>query len=173
MFFTSIIFREPEVLNIAREMISSILGDARELTPFMPFNHTDYYEKEMGPGLMRLFILYRALTQRERLPEVKLRTNSIELSLSERNTRRVNIDPGYISLENVILATTKGYTHRIYIGKGIYGDLTLVFYRGTYMPLEWTYPDYREKSVIQLFNGWRSIMKEEMRSIQPIEEGVR
>ncbi|MCX8021818.1 MAG: DUF4416 family protein [Syntrophorhabdaceae bacterium] len=160
MFFASIIFSEQGILNRARDMVSKIIGKELESTPYMPFHHTDYYNDEMGTDLMRLFILYEGLIDRQRLPEIKEGTNEIELILSNEGKRRVNIDPGYISLENLILATTKGYTHRIYIDRGIYGDLTLMFYKGTFRPLEWTYPDYREEKVIDLFNGWRALLKE-------------
>jgi len=78
----------------------------------------------------------------------------------------VNIDPGYIALEHVILATTKGYAHRIYLKNGIYADLTLIYRDGTYRPLDWTYPDYAEKDTISLFNRWRDYYKKVMKCLK-------
>jgi hypothetical protein len=95
--------------------------------------------------------------------DVKLATNAIEEAMSVSGRRRVNIDPGYVALEHVVLATTKGYSHRLYLGQGIFGDLTLMFHNGGYRPLEWTYPDYASEETTQMFNRWRQQYKEQLR----------
>jgi hypothetical protein len=161
--FASLIFREEAALNDALKMLEDTIGGVQEKTPPAAFSHTDYYEKEMGKDLMRVFILFRELFSRELLHRIKLKTNEVEHALSGDHRRRVNIDPGYISLENVILATTKGYTHRVYIGSGIYADLTLMYGSRTYRPLEWTYPDYGEAKTISIFNEWRENYKQVLR----------
>ncbi|MBP1750969.1 MAG: putative GTP-binding protein, partial [Deltaproteobacteria bacterium] len=73
---------------------------------------------------------------------------------------------GYIALEHVILATTKGYAHRLYIGKGIHADLTLMFNNGSFRALEWTYPDYAEPETIALFNKWRESVKQALKEFR-------
>jgi len=161
--FSSLIFREEAVLHDALKMLEDNIGMIQEKNQPTAFSHTGYYEKETGKDLLRVFILFEELFPRELLPQIKLKTNEIELAFSENHMRRVNIDPGYISLENVILATTKGYTHRIYIGSGIYADLTLMYSSGTYRPLEWTYPDYSEAKTISVFNEWRENYKKVLR----------
>jgi hypothetical protein len=80
----------------------------------------------------------------DRLPEIKLATNAIEQAHAAGGRRRVNIDPGYLLLERFVLATGKNYSHRIYLGHGIYADLTLIYRQGTFQTLPWTYPDYAE-----------------------------
>jgi len=120
-------------------------------------------DRDVGKGLLRVFILFEALFPRELLPGIKLRTNEIESAFSENRRRSVNIDPGYISLENVILATTKGNNHRVYLGSGIYADLTLTYSSGTYRPLEWTYPDYGEGKTIPGIKDWRENYKQVLR----------
>lgn len=162
-FFTSIIMKDKRILQEIEERLVYSIGTIEERTPFMPFTHTRYYEKEMGEPLMRYFLLFESLLDREILPSIKLQTNGIESSFSIEDKRQVNIDPGYIALEHVILATTKGYTHRVYIGNGIFADLTLIFYDGTYRPLDWTYPDYSSSNVISLFNQWRDRLKQRIR----------
>jgi hypothetical protein len=158
-FFASIIFKDEEFLQPAEENLKASMGDIEEKTAFMPFYHTKYYKGEMGKDLSRFFILFEPLLQRDTLLEMKLKTNDIEHLLSTNGKRTVNIDPGYIALEHVVLATTKGYTHRIYLGKGIFADLTFIYNDGTYKPLEWTYPDYSSKDIISLFNKWRDHCK--------------
>ena len=79
------------------------------------------------------------------LPEIKLTTNRLEEQwATPEGNRRINIDPGYLCLQHVVLATTKGYTHRPYLRDGIYADLTLIYRDKSFQPLEWTYPDYRQ-----------------------------
>ncbi|HYB19437.1 MAG TPA: DUF4416 family protein, partial [Thermodesulfobacteriota bacterium] len=84
---------------------------------------------------------------------VKLWTNALEgQTLNEQGGRRVNIDPGHLAAAKFILATGKDYSHRIYLGEGIYGDLTLIFQKGTFSPLPWTYPDYASEPLLGIIN---------------------
>ena len=97
----------------------------------------------MGDNLFRKLISFEKLIKPETLSDIKLFTNSIENEhLAEGGKRIVNIDPGYISLEKLVLATGKNFAHRIYLRNGIYADLTLVYKNGDFQPLEWTFPDY-------------------------------
>ncbi len=120
------------------------------------FNRTRYYEKETGWPLYRRFISFSKLIYPDSIVDIKLMTNTIENEHLVNKRRRINIDPGYISLERLVLATGKNYTHRIYLTKGIYADLTLVFHAGTFKPLAWTYPDYANEKVIGYFNKARN-----------------
>jgi hypothetical protein len=158
--FASIIFRGEESLHKVEEKLAPVIGKIQEKTATMPFSHTAYYEKEMGKNLDRCLILFEPLFQREILPEIKLKANETESFLLMDGKRTANIDPGYISLEHVVLATTKGFAHRVYLGQGIYADLTLMYQNRTFKPLEWTYPDYGGEEFISIFNGWRNYLKE-------------
>ena len=125
----------------------------------MPFVHTDYYEKEMGAGLARQWCAFGTLVMPDALAGLKQRTNAMEKGyLNEHAGRSVNIDPGLLSASSVVLASTKNYAHRIYLGQGIYGEVTLIFRHKEFVPLEWTYPDYREGSALDFFTRARSIL---------------
>ena len=95
---------------------------------------TDYYEKEMGTGLLRRFVSFAPLISPEALAEIKLKTHGIEEGYQwiegEKRGRRVNIDPGYLDGGKVVLASTKGTSHRIYLRSGVYGEVTLFFQSG-------------------------------------------
>ena len=158
-FFASLILGNEASLHEAQGELSGYIGKIQETTGLIPFVHSNYYDKEMGSNLLRVFLLFEPLLHRDLLPEIKLKTNEIERSLSIHGKRTVNIDPGYVALEHVILATTKGYSHRVYLNKGIYADLTLMYQNGTYRALEWTYPDYRESETIFIMNKWRELYK--------------
>lgn len=119
------------------------------------FHHTDYYTAEMGTSLKKRMISFQGLIDAERLPDIKLATNRLEESVADGGKRRVNIDPGYICAPRLVLATTKDYSHRVYLGKGIFADLHLLFLKGHFQPQPWTYPDYREPAVLGFFERVR------------------
>ncbi len=165
-YFASLIFRSEISLHQAQGELTNYIGKIQSTTGLIPFSHSNYYDRELGESLMRLFLLFDPLLHRDLLPEIKLKTNEIERLLSVDGKRTVNIDPGYIALEHVVLATTKGYSHRIYLNKGIYADLALVYHNGTYRPLEWTYPDYREQQTIDIMNQWREHYKDQYKGLR-------
>jgi hypothetical protein len=127
-------------------------GQLDFLSPVRPFHFTAYYEKEMGAPLFRRWGTFGRLLPADRLVAVKLQTNALEERRQVAGKRRVNLDPGLLSAERLVLATGKNYAHRIYLGEGIFGDLTLVYARDSFQPLPWTYPDYREPEALTLFN---------------------
>jgi hypothetical protein len=120
-------------------------------TDWYNFNHTDYYREEMGRNLKKRMISFEKLIKAENLPVIKITANNLEQEFSEDNKRRINLDPGYITPEKLILATTKDYSHRIYLNKGIFGDLHLTWQKHHFQPNSWTYPDYREHFILQFF----------------------
>ncbi|MFB0532614.1 MAG: DUF4416 family protein, partial [Desulfatiglandales bacterium] len=109
-----------------------------------------------GWPLCRRFISFSNLITPDSIVDIKLVTNTIENGHLVGRRRKINIDPGYISLERLVLASGKNYSHRIYLRKGIYADLTLVFHAGTFKPLAWTYPDYADEKIIGYFNVIRN-----------------
>ncbi len=138
-------------------------GPADLVSPEIPFGFTDYYEKEMGPGLRRLFVSFGTLVRPERLAAIKLSTNRREALAAGGGGRRLNLDPGLLCLSRFILATTKNGSQRIPLASGIYAEVTLVFEGGTFRPLEWTYPDYRTDQYISVLNAVRALYREQIR----------
>ncbi len=162
--FMSLITAEEGILQKGMEDLRMAFGEIDFISDIFPFNFTDYYAQEMGKDLFRRFITFESLMARPLLPEVKRKTNRLEEKYATpMGHRKVNIDPGYLCLEHVILATTKGYTHRPYLQDGIYADLTLIYRQKSFHPLEWTYPDYRRSEVIQLFNRIRKQYIEDLK----------
>lgn len=154
--FMSLIFSEVEILQKGLENLKPLFGEIDFLSKVLPFDFTDYYNEEMGSHLQRHFATFERLISIPSLPQIKHLTNDLEKKFSDpKGNRRINIDPGYLCLEHVILATTKGYAHRPYLRDGIYADLTLIYRDKSFRPLEWTYPDYRQKEVIEFFNQIR------------------
>lgn len=154
--FMSLMASEHDIFHQGLQDLCSIFGEADTISERFPFDFTEYYTREMGKPLFRHFITFERLISIPTLPDIKWATNHLEEKYATLNgNRRINIDPGYICLEHVILATTKGYTHRPYLRDGIYADLTLIYRNKSFQSLEWTYPDYRQEDVIILFNQFR------------------
>ncbi|MBM3248828.1 MAG: DUF4416 family protein [Candidatus Omnitrophica bacterium] len=142
-----------EVLFLQTERILfKKFGPIDFMSRMIPFDYTSYYNEELGDGLKRKFVSTKRLIAPEKLADIKLFTNKIENKFSFHNKRRINIDPGYVSGGKLVLATTKDYSHRIYLGKGIFAEVTLFYQNGSFHPLQWTYPDYRTKDYIEIFN---------------------
>jgi hypothetical protein len=133
-----------KLLAQAQSALAEGFGTVTVKSPEIPFNFTDYYEKEMGPNLIRLWVGFHGLVDPEQLADFKSTTRQLEKRfLGPNGRRRVNLDPGLLSLHNLVLASTKGYAHRIFLRGGVYADLTLLFQSGKFQPLAWTYPDYQ------------------------------
>ena len=145
-------------------MLEPAFGPVVLRSPLMPFTQTSYYEREMGDQLMRCYIAFKPLRSKGELAEAKHLTNELEHLWSVAGEYRlVNLDPGYLELAKVVLATTKDYTHRLYIGAGMYAEVTLHYHRNSYQPWEWTYPDYRESMSLTFFNQLREVYKSQLR----------
>ena len=154
--FTGIIYKPGSELVGCIEALKAELGETDFESPELPFECTSYYEDEMGEGLKRRIICFEKLITRVRLRDIKVFTNSLEEEFSDEETRTINIDPGYIAQEHVILATGKGFAHRPYLGKGVYADLTMVYRGDEFETLEWTYPDYGTREMRELFKSLRA-----------------
>ncbi len=155
--FVGFIFKKECVLSQAEHILKKRFGKIDFVSKIQPFVHTAYYEREFGKDLKRKFISFQRLILPQQLSQIKIITNKIEEKLSEDRGRLINIDPGYLDLSKLILASTKDYKHRIYLNKGIYAEVTLFYQDKTFKFWEWTYPDYKTVEYIKIFNQMREI----------------
>ncbi|MFN4196639.1 MAG: DUF4416 family protein [Caldimicrobium sp.] len=164
LFFIAVTEREKgfflELKHIFEEDLGMLLLQSSTYN-FSEF--TDYYEKEMGKPLWKTFYFFEYLKDPSFLVDFKHLCFKIEREYATlEGNRRINIDPGYLTLSKVVLSTFKDYVHRIYLGNSVYGEVTLIFREGTFQPLAWTYPDYKKEEVIQTFNLARKLYKEKL-----------
>jgi hypothetical protein len=149
-----------EIETVLAEIFGSIVLRS---TP-MPFTQTTYYEREMGANVTRLYVAFDPLISIAALAAVKHMTNWLEARWSTpQGRRRVNIDPGYLDLAKVVLASTKDHSHRLYIGEGIFAEVTLRYRQHTFQSWEWTYPDYRVPATLAFFQQLRALYKAQRR----------
>jgi hypothetical protein len=148
-----LLFRSADVQLRILDLLSERFGPLDMLTESIPFSYTTYYEREMGPDILRQVASFEDLVNPVDLPEIKLATNRIELEFSVQGRRTVNVDPGLLTEERLILASGKNFTHRVYLRDGVYADLTLIYQKGAYRPLQWTYADYREPILLHFLKA--------------------
>jgi hypothetical protein len=137
----------PGAMAEAEARLTDPLGPVADRSGLFAHAFTEYYRDEMGHPLGRLFITMERLIRPEDLAGIKRLTNDLEDRIAARGewpvARPVNLDPGYIAPAKLVLASTKNHSHRLYLADGIYGEVTLLYARGAWQTLPWTYPDYR------------------------------
>jgi hypothetical protein len=163
-----------QCLHTAIDMLSNKLGRLDFSSDVWPFDKTDYYNAEIGARILRKFVSVEKLIEPGRLAKIKLLTNKLEQKLAKSLAlplpRPVNLDPGIIEPSKLILATTKNYSHRIYIGKKIYAEVTLIFDTGKWCPFDYTYPDYRQQSYFDFFSKVRERLLEQLKAYKSKEK---
>ena len=159
-----------EKIALAARRFEEEVGRIDYVSPETAFDQTRYYEAEMGQPLMKRFFSVEKLMDPADLVEIKVWTVELESSHTLEGKRTFNVDPGYISAERLVLATGKNSTHRIYLGRGVWADLTLVYERGRFRTLPWTYPDYASEAVRRAMTDIRKKYLDQLREMRR-EEG--
>lgn len=163
LYFLAVTEREKGLfLKEIKDLFEDELGMIALQSDFFNFSEfTDYYEEEMGSPLWKAFYVFERLREPEFLLDLKYISYEIERKwATSEGKRRVNLDPGYLTLSKVVLATFKDYSHRLYLGRSVYGEVTLFFREGSFQSFPWTYPDYKKEEVIAFFNRARAFYKE-------------
>ncbi|TAL38864.1 MAG: DUF4416 family protein [Spirochaetes bacterium] len=160
--FMGLLVNSDLVLERTEFLLQKKYGEIDFKTVKMPFDHTEYYSK-IGKNLFRVFLSFKKLVRREDIVKIKLYANGLEKKLSEKDNRRVNIDPGYLTLSNVYLATCKEFFHRVYLREGVYLENEYRYVARRFEPWDWTYPDYRKQESVQFFYNIRVIYARQLK----------
>jgi len=154
--------RYEAALRWARGRAVAAWGPVALESPAFPFDQTDYYTPTMGPGLVKVFWAFERPFDPAGLAGVKLAANRWEQEYAEQGAhpepRPLNLDPGYLTPAKLVLASTKDFAHRIYLGRGIYAEITLFYRRGRWEGHEWTFPDYRREEYHRFFSQCRELL---------------
>ncbi|MCX8027862.1 MAG: DUF4416 family protein [Thermodesulfovibrionales bacterium] len=145
LLFCSTLYNQESVFAEALKHMTSIFGEILFYSPPLMWNFTDYYNDELGEGILRRYVFFENLVEQDSLSDIKLLSNKIEQDLSTNNKRKINLDTGYLTPAKIVLASTKDYSHRIYLRNGIFAEVTLIFKKGQFISHINTYPDYKDK----------------------------
>jgi hypothetical protein len=159
LLFVSTLYCTAEKFNDSKEILEKHFGDILFVSHPLLWDYSSYYKNEIGWPLFRQIIFFKNVIDPVLLTDIKLKTNEIESTFSLDGKRYINLDPGYLTLSKVVLASTKNYAHRLYLGKGIYGEITLIYRDDTYKPHLFTYRDYQDKTHIDVFMNARAMLK--------------
>jgi hypothetical protein len=163
-----ILAADEECLRRAVEALTGEFGKADFESEVWAFEQTDYYKSQIGEHILRQFVSIEKLIDPGKLAKIKHRTNKLEQKLAGKAglelPRPINLDPGIIEPSKLVLATTKNYSHRIYIGQKMYAEVTLIYDKGHWRPFEYTYPDYREHRYFDFFAKVRNRLVEQLKS---------
>jgi len=161
--FCGIISSDERIKQKSFEVLEQKFGKIDLISGVMHFDFSDYYSSEMGSNLERSWILFERLISVADIAGIKIFTNSVESSFSVSSKRQINIDPGYITPAKVVLATTKDYSHRIYLSGGIYGEVTRIYKKNGFIRLPWSYPDYLSEVATEFLLKARSALIKQLR----------
>ena len=150
-----------EFLDITEERIKKDFGNIITQTEEYTTNYSKYYEKEMGKNLVKKFIVIDKIINKEELVKLKKYSQMLEKELSISDNRSINIDPLYLDLDQVVVATSKYRGNRIYLGENVFAELELWYHHKSFQPFLWTYLDYKDK--IEFFNKIRKLYKSKVR----------
>ena len=164
--FTGILISDLSSKDRLLEILVKNFGEIDFESPLLDFEYSSYYDDEMGIPIKKFFVSFKTLKTPDTLYKVKLRTNKIEDIFRQNGARKINLDPGIINQSHLILATTKDGSHRIPLKKGIFAEITLLFEKGTFRPVEWTYPDFRSTRYVEILNKIRNIYKLQRKNIK-------
>jgi hypothetical protein len=167
-YFAGLLSPEPVLLAEVESDLMAFLGAVDARSEILPWSVSRYYEREMGTGLWRRFVSFAPLSSPGRLATIKLQTQQVEErfrgATETRRGRRINVDPGYLEQDKVVLGSTKNAAHRIYLQLGIYGETTLVYQRGGYQACRQTYPDFLWPETVAFLARVRTAYLEQLRN---------
>ncbi len=172
--FIGMLSPEPALFDRCADILCKEYGPVDYQSELVPWTDSDFYQEEMGTGILRKFIFFERLMDPGELAAIKVHTATIEKNLALRTENRVkrgiNLDPGYVTEAKVVLATTKDYSHRLYIGAGIYAEVTLRYGNKdrSFSPFEYTYLDYRTETYRTMFNHARDLLRTALQ--RPVRE---
>jgi len=159
--FVGILSCNKDLFDDVESLLVKHFGEVEIKSEIFPFNFTDYYKKEMGANISRQFICFRKLINPEELYTIKKWTNELEDKFKHNKRysviRPINIDPGYLTHCNLILASSKDYYHRIHLQGGIFAEVTLFYQHEVYKNLPWTYPDFQTEKYKNFFLKVRAL----------------
>ncbi len=155
--FCGMIFKSEELLSNTLAKLEQRFGIVDFKSHLISFEHTSYYEKEMGGPLFKIFVSFKELIDAANISDIKIFTNEIEDGLVGVEGRQINIDPGYVTAGKVLLASAKNQQHRIYLKDGIYAEIELFYSNKKLNTLPWTYPDYTTEQYLKIFMEIRQL----------------
>jgi hypothetical protein len=167
LLITAAFSRYDEALVWAKKKLEAVWGPIAMESEAFEFRETNYYEPTMGPGIKKIFWAFEKPFDAADLVDVKLAANRFEEEYAAEaqlpEPRPLNIDPGYLTLGKLVLASTKDFKHRIYLNRGIYAEVTLFYKHHRWQHHDCTFADYRREDYQRFFTQCREMLHRRLR----------
>lgn len=161
LLFQALTVSDPHLFDEVEKLFIKRYGSIKsDMGPLRFDAFTNYYQAEMGKALWKKYYIFSQRITLEHLYRYKIDSQSLESRYLSSGKRRINCDPGYLTLYQLGLLSTKAYSHRIYLSEGIYAECTLIAHGSKYSPLPWTYPDYRTHEALAFFARAKTHLKQ-------------
>lgn len=161
--FCGVLFSDSQLLDNADSLLAGQFGEIDYQSKQFSFDISEYYRPEMGWPMFRLFWSFDRVILPNEIVRIKIVCNEIEDRLAIQGNRKINLDPGYLDYDKVVLASAKYNGQKIYLDRGIYADLTLRYEKGNYHPYPWSFPDFKGGLYNQTFLRIREIYKAQLK----------
>ena len=172
--FVAIFSADVQAIERACELAQQAWGSCFRQSDDLPFDQTRYYFSAMGQPLYKRLVAFQKPIDPTELVESKQQSNLWETQIQQEFEARaagaqnevvervVNIDPGYLTEAKVVLATMKDRDHRLYMGQGVFAEVTLFFQLpGRWVDSRWTYPDYKLPAYHDFFMACRQYLRDQ------------
>ncbi len=158
----SCFFKEDRWLLHALDHLVNRFGSVERRVGPLYFTMSDYQRSQAEGEMKKVMLDFRDLVPRESLASLKVRCHEIEMQLlrqaQDENviaSRPINLDPSHLFTDKFIVSSSRDKPHRLYLGHGVFGELTLMIRQGHFESLPWTYADYLEPEVLNFLSGAR------------------
>ena len=131
-----------EILRESLSELIKIFGEIEELNAEYDFDFTKYYQEEFGDKLLKRFVCFKEPIKKEDLVDIKMQTNIIENRFRVNGDRQINIDPGYLDNDCLVMASNKKMSFKSQLSDGIYAHKLLEFKQGKVITFFHTFQDY-------------------------------
>ena len=160
-FFVSIFYSDKRIYGEVINELKNIFGETKKESFEYNFDKfTSYYEKEMGKNLIKKFLIFKKIINKKDLVEIKNKTTEIEKKYSKNNKRTINIDPGFISKNKVVLASFKKKDFKKDLGN-VYAHEVLRFENNQIKEFWHTFPDFKSNETQDFFKKIRKDLLKE------------
>ena len=170
----ALLYKETKQLDLAIEALTTaLMAQVDFLGSPHPFDQTDYYAQEMGDGLQRVLVSFSPLVEPTFLVEARWKAHAVENQLAKAGNRTINVDMGYLDLFKLVLASFKPRGNKIYLDQGVWADMTLIFEKGRFQPLPWSFPDFKsgvfDKDLLDIRSRYKALLAD-TKTIAPPEK---
>ena len=162
-FICGFIYTTEKIYQDTKIILEKKFGEIDFESEKIDFNSTGYYYPEMGKPLSRHFISFKKLRRPEQVIAIKLYCIRLEKKFALNSRRKINIDPGYLNEAKLVLTTTKDFSHRLHLDKGVYAEVTLRYLNNSFSEFSTTFPDYRTSRYKEIFLNIRKIYRRQIK----------